>query len=227
MFDPDALETSFLERGYFRTGPLLDEDSCRDLIAAYDAGQGFRSHVVMERHNFGRGEYKYFAHPLPQSVQELRRAAYAPLAVVANRWMAALAQTPRYPDTLQEFTGRCARAGQTKPTPLILRYEAQGYNCLHQDLYGELAFPLQIVVMLSEPEADYDGGEFVLVEQRPRMQSKPIVLRAARGEAIVFANNERPVRGRSGYYRVKVRHGVSEVTRGKRYALGIIFHDAA
>lgn len=227
MFDPEAVAASFSERGYFRAGPLLDEATCRELIALYAAGEGFRSHVVMERHNFGRGEYKYFANPLPEAVRALRIAAYAPLAVVANRWMAALGQTARYPDHLDEFTARCARGGQTKPTPLILRYEASGYNCLHQDIYGELAFPLQMAVMLSEPGSDYDGGEFVLVEQRPRMQSKPIVLRAGRGEAIVFANNERPVRGRAGYYRVKVRHGVSEVTRGERCTLGIIFHDAA
>ena len=226
MFDPDALETSFLERGYFRTGPLLDGDSCRDLVAAYDAGKGFRSHVVMERHNFGRGEYKYFANPLPQAVQALRSAAYAPLAVVANRWMAALAQTPPYPDTLEEFTGRCARAGQTKPTPLILRYEAQGYNCLHQDLYGEHVFPLQVAILLSEPGRDFTGGEFVLTEQRPRMQSRAEVVPLGQGDAVVFAVRERPVQGARGVSRAVMRHGVSRVRSGRRMTLGLIFPDA-
>lgn len=227
MFDLEALERSISERGYFRAGAVLDERSCEQLIASYGEDRHFRSRVIMERHNFGRGEYRYFADPLPEVVHRLRAESYVPLAAIANRWMEALRQPSRYPDTLLEFSERCARAGQSKPTPLILRYEAGGYNCLHQDLYGELAFPLQMVVMLSEPGRDYAGGEFVLVEQRPRMQSRPIVLSARCGEAIVFANNERPVHGRSGYYRVKMRHGVSEVTRGERYALGIIFHDAA
>lgn len=227
MFDLEALETSLSERGFCKAGRVLDDAACEELIALYDDEARFRSRVVMERHNFGRGEYKYFANPLPDAVHALRAAAYEPLAAIANRWMEELRSPLRYPSALDEFTARCASAGQTRPTPLILRYEAGGYNCLHQDLYGELAFPLQVVVMLSEPERDYEGGEFILVEQRPRMQSKPIVVRARRGEAIVFATNERPVRGRTGTYRVKMRHGVSEITSGKRYALGLIFHDAA
>ncbi len=227
MFDVEALETSLDEKGYYRAGRVLDDAACRELIAMYDDDDRFRSRVVMERHNFGRGEYKYFADPLPQRIQTIREAAYAPLATVANRWMDRMRVELRYPDALAAFLARCAQAGQARPTPLILRYDAGGYNCLHQDLYGELAFPLQMVIMLSDCERDYDGGEFVLVEQRPRMQSKPNVIRATRGEAIVFSTNERPVRGRSGYYRVKMRHGVSEITRGERYALGIIFHNAS
>jgi uncharacterized protein len=227
MFDLEALETSLDERGYFRAGRVLDDAACRTLIDAYADDARFRSRVVMERHNFGRGEYKYFADPLPPVVQTLRETAYDPLAAVANRWMELMHANLRYPPALDAFLARCAQAGQTRPTPLILRYDAGGYNCLHQDLYGELAFPLQMVIMLSDCEREYDGGELVLVEQRPRMQSKPSVIRATRGEAIVFCTNERPVRGRSGYYRVKMRHGVSEITRGERYALGIIFHNAA
>lgn len=227
MFDAKALESSLDERGFYRAGRVLDDAACRELIETYGNDAQFRSRVVMERHNFGRGEYKYFADPLPQAIQALREAAYPQLATVANRWMDHMHVQLRYPEALDAFLARCAQAGQTRPTPLILRYDAGGYNCLHQDLYGELAFPLQMVIMLSDCEREYDGGELVLVEQRPRMQSKPNVIRATRGEAIVFSTNERPVRGRSGYYRVKMRHGVSEITRGERYALGIIFHNAA
>lgn len=227
MFDEDALVKSLEENGYFRAGRLLDEAHCRELIAMYEHDERFRSRVVMERHNFGLGEYKYFANPLPGIVDELRHRAYPQLASVANRWMSQLGVDTKYPASLEEFLKRCALAGQHRPTPLILRYESGGYNCLHQDLYGELAFPLQMVIMLSEPNEEYEGGEFILVEQRPRMQSKANVITARRGEAIVFCTNERPIRGRTGYYRVKTRHGVSQIHRGKRYALGIIFHNAA
>jgi len=227
MFDVEALETSLDERGYYRAGRVLDDAACSELIQTYGDDARFRSRVVMERHNFGRGEYKYFADPLPQRIQTLRETAYPALAAIANKWMDRMRVQLRYPDQLDAFLERCAQAGQKRPTPLILRYDAGGYNCLHQDLYGELMFPLQMVIMLSDSEREYEGGELVLVEQRPRMQSKPNVIRATRGEAIVFSTNERPVRGRLGYYRVKMRHGVSEITRGERYALGIIFHNAA
>ncbi len=227
MFDLEALSRSLDENGYFRAGKLLTDDACRSLIDAYGDDERYRSRIVMERHNFGAGEYKYYNDPLPGIIDEIRHDAYLQLADVANRWMSEMRLETRYPRDLDAFLERCAHAGQTRPTPLILRYEAGGYNCLHQDLYGELAFPMQIVVMLSDPAEDYEGGEFVLVEQRPRMQSKPIVLTARRGEAIVFCNNERPVRGRTGFYRVKMRHGVSKITNGNRYALGIIFHNAA
>ena len=227
MFDEDALVNSLEANGYFRAGRLLDEALCRELTAMYEEDERFRKRIVMERHNFGLGEYKYFSDPLPRVIDDLRHRAYPQLASVANRWMSQMRVDMRYPESLDEFLKRCAAAGQNRPTPLILRYESGGYNCLHQDLYGELAFPLQMVVMLSEPDVEYEGGEFILVEQRPRMQSKPNVIRAHRGEAIVFCTNERPVRGRTGYYRVKMRHGVSEIHRGERYALGIIFHNAA
>ena len=227
MFDDSTLAKSLEENGYFRAGRILDDPSCADLIAMYADDSRFRSRVVMERHHFGVGEYKYFGNPLPEAIDELRHRAYPQLAVVANRWMEQLKAPAQYPPSLDEFLKRCAQAGQTRPTPLILRYESGGYNCLHQDLYGELAFPLQMVIMLSEPEEEYSGGEFILVEQRPRMQSKPNVITARRGEAIVFCTNERPVRGRTGYYRVKTRHGVSQIRSGERYALGIIFHNAA
>jgi len=223
----EAMLDGLNENGYSLTGPLLSAAQCRDLIALYGDDARFRSHIVMQRHNFGAGDYKYFAHPLPPAVADLRERFYGPLTQVANEWMKEMRRPTRYPAALAEFLARCATAGQNRPTPLLLRYTAGGYNCLHQDLYGELAFPLQLVVMLSEPGEDYEGGEFVLVEQRPRMQSRPIVLRPRRGEGVVFANNERPQAGRNGHYRVKMRHGVSAITSGERYALGIIFHDAA
>lgn len=226
MFESAEFSASLHERGYARAGAVLSEKTCRELIALYENDALFRKHVVMERHNFGVGDYKYFANPLPSTIAALRDQAYAPLSRIANQWMESLRVATRYPQVLEEFLARCATAGQKRPTPLILHYTAGGYNCLHQDLYGELAFPLQLVVMLSEPGVDYEGGELVLVEQRPRMQSKPVVLRPRRGEGVVFANNERPAEGRAGYYRVKMRHGVSEITKGERYALGIIFHNA-
>jgi hypothetical protein len=186
----------------------------------------FRSRVVMARHNFGRGEYKYFAAPLPDLVAELRQRLYAQLAPVANAWHQRLGRSDRLPLELAGFTERCHAAGQCRPTPLLLRYAKNDYNCLHQDLYGEHVFPLQVTVLLSEPGRDFAGGEFVLTEQRPRMQSRVQVVPLSRGDAVVFAVNERPMMGSRGTYRVKLRHGVSRIRQGERFALGIIFHDA-
>jgi hypothetical protein len=215
-------------RGHATTGPLLTPRECRALTALYEEEeQGrFRSRVVMARHGFGRGEYKYFAYPLPPLVAELRQALYPRLVPVARRWFAATGRRADLPDTLDAYLERCHAAGQTRPTPLLLRYGEGDYNCLHQDLYGDLAFPLQATILLSAPGTDFAGGEFVLVEQRPRMQSRPEVVPLRQGEAVIFAVNERPVAGVRGTYRVKMRHGVSRVRRGTRLTLGIIFHDA-
>ena len=208
---------------------LLDAQACRALAARYDeADEGtFRSRVVMARHGFGRGEYKYFDYPLPPPLPQLRTDLYARLAPTANRWSAALGVESRYPATHGEYLARCHAAGQMRATPLLLRYGEGDYNCLHQDLYGEHVFPLQVVVLLSEPGRDFEGGEFVLVEQRPRMQSRATVVPLRQGDAAVFAVNHRPVQGTRGPYRVTMRHGVSRLRRGARSTLGIIFHDAA
>lgn len=206
---------------------LLDSTTCQRLAALYDGETGFRSRVVMQRHNFGRGEYKYLAYPLPEPVARLREALYPPLAIIANQWRATLDETGRFPATLDAFLAECHAAGQTRPTPLLLRYGADDYNCLHQDLYGPLVFPLQLTVLLSQPDVDFAGGEFVLVEQRPRAQSRAAVVPLAQGEAVVFPVHHRPVPGTRGPYRVTMRHGVSRVLRGVRQTLGIIFHDAA
>jgi hypothetical protein len=213
-------------RGSAVTGPLLAPAECRALATLYAGEAGFRSRVVMARHGFGQGEYKYFAYPLPPLVAELRQALYPRLAPIARRWYAAMGRTSELPATLDAYTKRCHAAGQTRPTPLLLRYGAGDYNCLHQDLYGELAFPLQATILLSAPGTDFTGGEFVLVEQRPRMQSRPEVVPLAQGEAVIFAVNERPVEGKRGTYRVKMRHGVSRLRAGERLTLGVIFHDA-
>ena len=215
-------------RGAATTGPLLSAAECRALAALYkdEAPGRFRSRVVMARHGFGQGEYKYFAHPLPPLVAALRRELYPRLALIAARWHAALGRDAKFPPTLEGYLERCHAAGQTRPTPLLLRYGAGDYNCLHQDLYGALAFPLQATILLSAPGADFAGGEFVLVEQRPRMQSRPEIVPLRQGEAVIFAVNERPVAGKRGTYRVKMRHGVSTVRSGERLTLGIIFHDA-
>ncbi|HEY8151934.1 MAG TPA: 2OG-Fe(II) oxygenase, partial [Vicinamibacteria bacterium] len=185
-----------------------------------------RSRVDMGRHRFGMGEYRYFARPLPPLVDALRRQAYAPLAAIANGWMEALRAAERFPTAFEDFEARCVRAGQRQPTPLLLRYEAGGYNCLHQDLYGAVAFPMQIVVLLSRPGVDHEGGEFLLVQQRPRAQSIAEVIAGEQGEMVVFANRFWPGLGSRGFYRTNVRHGVSRVRAGTRFALGIIFHDA-
>lgn len=206
---------------------LLAPEDCRGLVDLYAREAGFRSKVVMARHGFGRGEYKYFDYPLPRIVADVREALYPPLARIANRWNEVLDVDTRYPQTLDGFLDRCHAAGQCKPTPLLLRYDAGDYNCLHQDLYGEHVFPLQLTVLLSHRGRDFRGGEFVLTEQRPRMQSRVEVVPLQQGDAVVFPVHHRPMRGTRGVYRVNLRHGVSRVTRGRRHTLGIIFHDAA
>jgi hypothetical protein len=205
---------------------FLTTDDCRDLAALYAHEELFRSRVVMARHGFGRGEYKYFSYPLPQMVRELRTALYPRLVPVANRWNSAMGTNLRYPGTHAEFLERCHRHGQTKPTPLLLEYGEGDYNCLHQDLYGDQIFPIQVTVLLSEPARDFTGGEFVLTEQRPRMQSRPEVIALNRGDAVAFAVHHRPVEGARGFHRVNLRHGVSRIRSGRRQTLGIIFHDA-
>ena len=207
-------------------GPLLPPDACAALAAGYDGDAAFRSRVVMARHGFGRGEYRYYAYPLPDTVQALRAALYPPLAGVANRWAAALGRSDGFPTTHADYLARCHAAGQGRPTPLLLRYGPGDYNCLHQDLYGDLHFPLQVAILLSQPGAGFTGGEFVLTEQRPRMQSRAEVVALQQGEGVVFAVNHRPVQGARGTYRVTMRHGVSRLRSGQRHTLGIIFHDA-
>jgi hypothetical protein len=214
------------ERGYTVLPGLVDAAGCDELAALYDEDEPFRSRVVMQRHGYGQGEYKYFRYPLPGRVQALRERLYAELAPVANRWRERLREPGEFPATLEGYLAQCHAAGQTRPTPLMLRYEKDGYNCLHRDLYGELVFPLQATMLLSEPGRDFEGGEFLLVEQRPRMQSKAEIVPLARGDAVVFAVHHRPRRGTRGFHRVALRHGVSRVRSGRRHALGIIFHDA-
>jgi hypothetical protein len=204
---------------------LLGADECRALAAFYESDALFRSRVVMERHAFGRGEYKYFAYPLPPRVESLRVSLYASLVPIANRWASTLGEAP-YPDDLGAFLARCHDAGQERPTPLLLAYGAGDYNCLHQDLYGELTFPIQVACLLSEPGRDFSGGEFVMTEQRPRMQSRPMVVPLRQGDGVAFAVNQRPVQGTRGTYRVRMRHGVSRIHGGHRHTLGLIFHDA-
>jgi uncharacterized protein len=208
------------------TVPFLSRDMCSEIAALYAADAPFRSRIVMGRHGFGRGEYKYFAYPLPPGIAELRAALYPPLAQIANRWNEQMGIAVRYPADLQEFLERCHAAGQAKPTPLLLKYGPGDYNCLHQDLYGEHVFPLQVAVLLSEPGQDFTGGEFVLTEQRPRMQSRAEVVPLGQGEGVVFPVHHRPVQGTRGVYRVTMRHGVSRIRSGERHTLGIIFHDA-
>jgi len=207
-------------------GKLLADDECAALAASYPDDAPFRSRIVMGAHGFGRGEYKYFADPLPAVVAGLRTSLYPPLAEIANRWNATLGLDVRYPPDHAAFRERCHAAGQTRPTPLLLRYGAGDYNCLHQDLYGEHVFPLQVAILLSEPGRDFTGGEFVLTEQRPRMQSRAEVVSLGRGDGVVFPVHHRPVQGTRGVYRVNLRHGVSRVRSGHRHTLGIIFHDA-
>jgi hypothetical protein len=225
--DWPRVEAELDASGCARTGLLLDAAECTALAALYADPANFRSRVVMARHGFGRGEYQYFADPLPRRVAQLRAELYAALVPLANRWAAALRLEARYPADHAEFLDRCHAAGQTRPTPLLLRYEAGDYNCLHQDLYGPLVFPLQVAILLSEPGRDFSGGEFVLTEQRPRLQSRAEVVAPRGGEAVIFAVNERPVQGTRGLTRVKHRHGVSRLRAGRRFTLGIIFHDAA
>jgi len=208
------------------TGPLLTAAECAVLTDNYETEERFRSRVVMARHGFGRGEYKYFAYPLPETVAALRAALYPPLAAIANRWNAAMGVAARYPDAHSAFLKRCHDAGQAKPTPLLLRYGTGDYNCLHQDIYGEHVFPLQVVFLLSRPDVDFEGGELVLTEQRPRMQSRAEVVPLVQGEGAIFPVHHRPVQGARGPYRVTMRHGVSRLRSGRRHTLGVIFHDA-
>ena len=205
---------------------LLTAKECREIAALYDDDSRFRSRIVMARHGFGQGEYKYFSYPLPPLVESLRSSLYPHLAPIANAWNERMGIEARYPAKHREFLALCHGHGQTRPTPLLLRYEAGDYNCLHQDLYGELAFPLQTAILLSEPEKDFTGGEFVLTEQRPRMQSRAEVVPLKQGDAVVFAVHHRPVKGTRGTYRVNMRHGVSRLRSGHRLTLGVIFHDA-
>ena len=212
--------------GYAVLPRLLDPEECRSLDALYEDRRRFRSRVVMARHHFGSGEYQYFASPLPPLVGSLRSLLYPPLARIANRWSESLSSDARFPERLADYLGRCHAAGQTQPTPLLLRYGEGDYNCLHQDLYGEEVFPLQATVLLSQPGRDFTGGEFVLTEQRPRLQSRAEVVPLAQGDTVVFPVRERPVQGSRGAYRVQMRHGVSRLRSGARTTLGIIFHDA-
>jgi len=205
---------------------MLSAEECAGLAAGYGLDEQFRSRVVMARHGFGRGEYKYFSYPLPGLVGSLRAALYPRLAGIANRWNETMGIDTSYPDGHEEFLDRCHRAGQVRPTPLLLQYAEGDYNCLHQDLYGEHVFPLQVAFLLSRPQIDFTGGEFVLTEQRPRMQSRATVVPLEQGSGVIFAVNNRPVQGTRGTYRVKMRHGVSKLLSGSRHTLGIIFHDA-
>jgi hypothetical protein len=227
----DALDwqqiwTDLDEQGNALLPGVLSAPECGALAALYSSESIFRSRVVMGRHGFGRGEYKYFNYPLPNLIQGLRSALYPRLAPVANRWNTAMGIEIRYPENHQDFLERCHNAGQQRPTPLLLQYGEGDFNCLHQDLYGEHVFPIQVAILLSEPQRDFTGGEFVLTEQRPRMQSRPEVVPLRQGDAVAFAVHHRPVRGTRGTYRVSLRHGVSRLRSGQRHTLGIIFHDA-
>jgi uncharacterized protein len=221
-----ALARDLDERGHALTPPLLTATECRRLAALWEERDRFRSHIDMAQHRFGVGSYRYFGEPLPEIVAALRRETYARLAPIANRWIELAGARDRFPDQLDAFVAACAARGQRRPTPLLLRYTAGGYNCLHQDLYGAVAFPLQLTILLSRPGIDFTGGELLLVEQRPRAQSRGQAIVLAQGQAVVFPNRHRPVQGARGTYRVTVRHGVSDVHTGERRALGIIFHDA-
>jgi len=214
------------ERGYARLPGLLKSAECRAIDELYDDRKRFRSHIDMAQHRFGEGEYRYFDRPLPPLVERLRRHLYPPLARVANQWRKRLGQDDRLPTSHSSFLKRCKAHDQLRPTPLLLRYRAGGFNCLHQDLYGDVAFPLQVACLLDRPDEDFTGGEFLLMEQRPRMQTRAEAIRLSRGEGIVFPTRERPVRGTRGFYRAQLRHGVSRIHSGRRTTLGIIFHDA-
>ncbi|WP_316164385.1 MULTISPECIES: 2OG-Fe(II) oxygenase [unclassified Bradyrhizobium] len=227
----DQLDWAMVERDLDSSGcavltQLLSPDTCRALAAFYPDDRHFRSRVVMARHGFGRGEYKYFSYPLPDPIAQLRPRLYSHLVAIANRWNATMGIDIQYPAEHDDFLARCHQAGQIRPTPLLLQYVEGDYNCLHQDLYGEHVFPLQIAILLSEPGRDFEGGEFVLTEQRPRMQSRAEVVPLRQGDAVVFAVHNRPVQGTRGSYRVNMRHGVSRLRSGRRHTLGVIFHDA-
>jgi len=221
-----AIERSLWQWGYAKTPPVLTPSECAELIGLYGEDERFRSTIDMARYKFGVGEYRYFAAPLPPLVEALRRHAYPPLAGIANQWEAALASAIVHPPTLDGLLAVCHRRGQTKPTPLLLHYEADGYNCLHQDLYGDVVFPLQLTCFLSRRGVDYTGGDFLLVEQRPRAQSRGEAIATEQGEIVIFTTRHRPVEGTRAVYRCAMRHGVSRVASGSRYTLGVIFHDA-
>jgi len=222
----DRVASILNEQGNAVLEKILSPHDCERLASRYPGDDGFRSRVVMSRHGFGRGEYKYFSYPLPEPVAGLRSALYPPLAAIANDWNARMGIATRYPPAHADFLARCRKAGQQRPTPLLLHYGPGDYNCLHQDLYGDLAFPLQATILLSEPGRDFTGGEFVITEQRPRMQSRAEVVPLRQGDAVIFAVHHRPVRGARGDYRVNLRHGVSRIRSGQRHTVGIIFHDA-
>ncbi|MSP74922.1 MAG: proline hydroxylase [Rhodospirillaceae bacterium] len=223
MINTETLAT----RGFAVVPGLIEPDQCRILAAFWPEETNFRSRVVMQRHGYGRGEYQYFRYPLPDPVEQLRQALYPSLAEIANRWNEQLGREKRFPPTLKGWLDECHAGGQKRPTPLLLRYGPGDYNCLHRDLYGDLVFPLQATVLLSDPARDFSGGEFMLVEQRPRMQSRGEVVPLRQGDAVIFATNERPVQGTRGFHRTAMRHGVSSLREGERFTLGIIFHDAA
>ncbi|HZO94999.1 MAG TPA: 2OG-Fe(II) oxygenase [Candidatus Baltobacteraceae bacterium] len=220
-----AVERALLDDGYAHLRDLLDAGDCRAVRALFERDELFRSHIVMERHGYGKGDYKYFGYPLPEPIASLRTEFYARLAPIANRWNEKLGRKERFPEAQQQFLALCSEHGQRRPTALVLRYRPGDYNCMHEDAYGEIAFPFQMTVFLSSLD-EYTGGEFVLVEQRPRRQSRPIVVRPDLGDALIIPNHYRPVQGANGYYRTAFKHGVSEVRSGERYTLGIIFHDA-
>jgi len=225
--DWNEIRQSLDAQGWARLPALLSREECEAMAALYGLGDLFRSHVLMARHGFGKGEYRYFAYPLPALVQGLREALYPRLLPVANRWHERMNVETRFPHSHDAFLERCHAAGQTRPTPLLLHYGPTDFNCLHQDLYGEHVFPLQVAILLSEPGVEFEGGEFVITEQRPRMQTRVQVVPLTKGDGVVFAVNGRPHRGTRGDYRVVLRHGVSELRAGHRHTLGIIFHDAA
>jgi len=225
-FDWPRIARDLDQQGNAAVAQLLSPEECRAIAGLYSNDDVFRSRVVMERHGFGRGEYKYFRYPLPHLLSDLRTAVYPHLVPVANRWNEAMGIDVRYPCKHADFVERCHKADQTRPTPLLLQYGPGDYNCLHQDLYGEHVFPLQLAILLSDPGADFNGGEFVMTEQRPRMQSRPMVVPLRQGDGVVFAVHNRPVQGTRGAYRVNLRHGVSRIRSGHRHTVGIIFHDA-
>lgn len=226
QLDWPSIQQALHNHGHALTPALLTGSDCDALHEMYASPEAFRSHIVMARYRFGRGDYKYFNYPLPEIVQELRELSYPHLVPVANAWNEQLGAAERFPASHAAFLAACKKAGQTRPTPLLLHYEAGDFNCLHQDLYGAVAFPLQLTCFLSRPGADYEGGEFVLVEQQPRAQSRARVIVAGQGQILIFATRYRPVKGSRGYYRTNLRHGVSEVKRGVRFTLGMIYHDA-
>ncbi len=224
--DWKKISSELTERGFANTGKVLSAGECKQLVESYPNEDLYRSTVVMARHGFGKGEYRYFRYPLPKVVETLRTELYPRLAETANEWEEVLGKKAKFPDEHADHLKLCHAAGQNRPTPLVLKYGEGDYNCLHQDLYGDMYFPLQVAFLLNDPHKDFEGGEFVLVEQRPRMQSRAEVVPLSQGEGVIFAVNQRPMRGSRGYYRVAMRHGVSRLRAGRRYTLGLIFHDS-